>query len=173
MPAAVPLRKDYSAERLRILAGKSVDPTQVRRLITLARIYDGMSRSRAAKEGGVIVQTIREWVMRFNREGPDGLAGTKKPGPGPLLSHPHRRALEHILEGRYPRSQRGRVRLADIRLWLIEEFGIAVSRQTLSRECRALGYGKPPKSQTRTVESMPQGTFRGSSATRHVSHDRP
>lgn len=155
MPAAVPLRKDYSAQRLWALAGQSVDPTQVRRLIILARIYDGMSRSRAAEEGGVIVQTIREWVMRFNCEGPDGLVGTKKPGPGPLLSPSHRRALKHMLEGSFPRSGRGGLRLADIQHWLIEEFGVSVSRQTLSRECRALGFGKPL---ARRVESGSGGT---------------
>ncbi|MBC7583240.1 MAG: helix-turn-helix domain-containing protein, partial [Tardiphaga sp.] len=35
--------------------------------------------------GGVGLQTVRDWVLRFNRDGPDGLVGGKTPGGRPRL----------------------------------------------------------------------------------------
>jgi transposase len=49
--------------------------------LTLAEIFDGGSRSDAARIGGVGVQTIRDWVLRFNAKGPEGLKDGKAPGP--------------------------------------------------------------------------------------------
>ena len=41
------------------------DGPQARRLLALAAIYDGMSRTEAARIGGVTVQIVRDWVVRF------------------------------------------------------------------------------------------------------------
>jgi hypothetical protein len=43
---------------------------QARRLLALAAIYDGATRTEAAKIGGVGLQIIRDWVLRFNARGP-------------------------------------------------------------------------------------------------------
>ena len=61
MGAAVPLRTDFDAARLRMIARKSKDGPQARRLLALAAIYDGASRNEAAKIGGVTVQIVRDW----------------------------------------------------------------------------------------------------------------
>src|SRR3546814_4250177 len=71
---------------------------QVRRLLALATIYDGGTRSEAARIGGVTLQIVRDWVVRFNAEGPDGLIDRKAPGASPLLDEEHRRALAQIVE---------------------------------------------------------------------------
>ncbi|PKP63976.1 MAG: hypothetical protein CVT85_12690 [Alphaproteobacteria bacterium HGW-Alphaproteobacteria-7] len=55
------------------------DPDQVRRLLAIALILDGGSRSDAAKVAGVTLQIVRDWVLRFNADGPDGLAKRKAP----------------------------------------------------------------------------------------------
>ena len=39
----------------------------------MAAILDGATRTEAAKIAGVTAQTIRDWVMRFNVDGPDSL----------------------------------------------------------------------------------------------------
>src|SRR6516225_3538694 len=72
MAAAVALRGDYDAATLRGLARSAGDPGQVRRLLALAAIYAGSSRSEAAALGGVGLQTVRDWVLRFNAEGRAG-----------------------------------------------------------------------------------------------------
>ena len=55
-------------------------------LLALAAIYDGGSRTEAAKIGGVGLQTVRDWVLAFNAEGPAGLVNGKAPGNSPLLN---------------------------------------------------------------------------------------
>jgi hypothetical protein len=70
MSVPIPLRRDFSAPQLRGLAKKTKDGPQARRLLTLAAIYDGATRTEAAKIGGVGLQIIRDWVLRFNARGP-------------------------------------------------------------------------------------------------------
>jgi len=70
MAAAVRLREDYEAGRLRELATRSEDANQTRRLLALATIYDGGCRGDAARIGGVGLQTVPDWVLAFNAEGP-------------------------------------------------------------------------------------------------------
>ena len=73
MSACIALRDDYDSLALRDLARRSRAPRQVRRLLALAAAYDGVSRTEAAKVGGMDRQTLRDWAHRFNDEGPDGL----------------------------------------------------------------------------------------------------
>jgi hypothetical protein len=65
MAIPVSLRGDFKASQLRALARKTKDGPQARRFLTLAAIYDGATRT-AARIGGVTLQIIRDWVMRFN-----------------------------------------------------------------------------------------------------------
>src|SRR4051794_37122544 len=73
MAVAVPLRCDFDAAQLRALAKRSRDPDQTRRLLALAAIYDGASRTEAAQIGCVTRQIVRDWALRFNARGPEGL----------------------------------------------------------------------------------------------------
>ncbi|MSO76877.1 MAG: helix-turn-helix domain-containing protein, partial [Alphaproteobacteria bacterium] len=52
----------------------------------------------AAAVGGVGLQVVRDWVVRFNAEGPRGLIDKKAPGPPPLLSVAHHQALARLVE---------------------------------------------------------------------------
>lgn len=80
MAAAIKLRGDFTDDDLRRLARSSRDAKQVRRLLALAVIRDGGSRTEAARIGGVGLQIVRDWVVCFNAEGPDGLIDRKAPG---------------------------------------------------------------------------------------------
>ena len=73
MAAPIGLRGDYDAKALRRLAKGSADANQTRRLLALAAIYAGSTRGEAAAMGGVGLQIVRDWVLRFNAEGPGGL----------------------------------------------------------------------------------------------------
>jgi transposase len=144
MGAAVGLRGDYEAGQLRGLAKRSVDAAQTRRLLALAAIYEGGSRTEAAKIGGVGLQTVRDWVLAFNAEGPDGLINGKAPGNASLLDDEQRQALARIVESGPIPAAHGvvRWRLIDLVQWVFDTFAIAISKQTLSRELRALGFRK-------------------------------
>jgi transposase len=140
----VPLRSDFDADGLRAIARKSKDGPQARRLLALAAIYDGASRTEAARIGGVTLQVVRDWVVKFNVHGPEGLIDRKPPGRSPKLTNTHRAALATQLdEGPIPAIHGVvRWRLVDLIQWLWEEFRLSISKQTLSRELRALGYRK-------------------------------
>lgn len=87
---------------------------------------------------------VRDWVLRFNAKGPDGLIDKKPPGARTVLDDRHRKALVAIVERGPMPAVDGvvRWRLADLAQWVWEEFRISVSRQTLGRELGALGYAK-------------------------------
>jgi transposase len=142
MPIA--LRWDYDATQLRSIARKSKDAPQARRLLALAEIYDGATRSEAAKIGNVTVQIVRDWVVRFNADGPDGLINRKAPGQPPRLTAELRAAIVKVIESGPIPAAHGvvRWRLIDLCQWIWEEFRIVIAKQTLSRELRAMGYRK-------------------------------
>jgi transposase len=144
MRPPVRLREDYDARQLRALAKASRDANQTRRLLALAAIYDGGSRGEAARIGGVGIQTVRDWVLAFNAAGPPGLIDGKAPGNQPLLNAEQRAALQRIIEAGPNPAVDGvvRWRLIDLAQWISAEFGISISKQTLSRVLRAMGYRK-------------------------------
>ena len=95
MSLPIPLRGDFDAARLRGLAKKTKDGPQARRLLSLAAIYDGATRTEAAKIGGVGLQIVRDWVLRFNARGADGLLDGKSSGqPSKLMTSSARRSPE-------------------------------------------------------------------------------
>jgi transposase len=138
------LRTDFDAQKIRACARRSKDGPQARRLLALATIYDGAMRSEAARIGGVTVQIVRDWVVKFNKFGPDGLIDRKAPGKSSRLKEEHRKALRSIVESGPTPAIHGvvRWRLVDLCQWLYEEFKATLSPQTLSRELRAMGYRK-------------------------------
>lgn len=144
MAAAVGLRGDFDAVKLRALARRAADGGQVRRLLALALIYDGGSRTAAAALGGVGLQTVRDWVLRFNAAGPDGLVTGTAPGQQRRLDATQRAALRRIVEAGPNPAVDGvvRWRLVDLVQWLWEQCLVSISKQTLSRELREMGYRK-------------------------------
>src|SRR6266852_4640557 len=98
MSAPTPLRQDFDASQLRGLARKTKDGPQARRLLALAVIYDGGTRTEAAKIGGVGLQIIRDWVLRFNARGPDGLLDGKSTGQPSKLNDTQRQAIARMIE---------------------------------------------------------------------------
>jgi len=144
MGAATVLRGDFGSADLRVLARSSKDANQARRLLALAVIYDGGRRTDAARTGGVGLQIIRDWVLRFNASGPDGLIDGKAPGKAAKLSADQREALAATVEqGPIPAIHEVvRWRLIDLMQWVWEEFAISLSEATMSRELKALGFSK-------------------------------
>ena len=142
MPIA--LRVDFDAASLRAAARQAKDAGQARRLLALAAVYDGATRTEAARIGGVTLQIVRDWVVKFNAHGPAGLIDRKAPGQPSRLNDAHRAALAKILQSGPIPAIHGvvRWRVVDLCQWIWEEFRVVIARQTLSRELRALGYRK-------------------------------
>ncbi len=156
---AIPLRADFDAVAVRSWAKRSKDGPQARRLLALAAIYEGASRTEAAKIGGVTLQIVRDWVVKFNADGPAGLIDRKAPGQPARLNDAHRAALAAIIESGPIPAVHGvvRWRIVDLCQWIFEEFRVIVSRQTLSRELRAMGYRKlsaRPRHHTQAADAI-------------------
>jgi transposase len=125
MASAIALRSDFDGAALRRLARASKDAGQTRRLLALAVIYDGGRRGAAAELGGVGLQVIRDWVLRFNAEGPGGLIDRKAPGRPPKLDDSQRQVLARRVDDGPIAAVDGvvRWRLKDLAHWLLEAFG--------------------------------------------------
>ena len=144
MSVPIRVRGDFSAGEVRGFARRCKDGAQVRRLLAIATILDGGSRSDAAVVGGVTRQIVRDWVLRFNAQGADGLATRKAPGPQTILNDGHRHALDEIIEAGPIPAAHGvvRWRILDLAQWLWDEFKVSISKQALGHELRTMGYRK-------------------------------
>ena len=140
---AVSLREDFDAARLRGLAKKTKDGPQTRRLLALAAIYDGAMRTEAAKIGGVGLQIIRDWVLRFNARGPVGLLNGKSPGQPSKLNDAQRQVIAQMIENGPLPAIHGvvRWRLIDLAQWIFEEFRITIAQA--DPQPRAARHGLP------------------------------
>src|SRR3974377_524445 len=142
MGQAIAVETDFTAGEVRRFAKRAKDAAQARRLLAIAAALDGASRTEAAKGGGRDRQTLGDWVIRFNLQGPDGLINIASPGLPPKLDAAHRAFLARIVEEGPIPAVHGvvRWRACDLIMRLHEEFGIAVSDGTGYRAPKALGF---------------------------------
>jgi transposase len=112
--------------------------------IPLRTDFDAVKVRAAARIGGVTLQIVRDRVLKFNVGGPDRLIDRKAPGQPSLLTATHRAALVEAIERAPMPAAHGvvRWRIIDLAQLLWDDFLLSVSRPTLSRELRALGYRK-------------------------------
>ena len=124
------------------LAARVKDANQGRRLLALAAVRDGMSRGEAAKIGGMDRQTLRDWVHRFNAEGPEGLANRSAPGRACWLSRDQMRDLAEIVEtGPVPETDGVvRWRRIDLQRVIQDRFGVVYAERSISRLLAELGF---------------------------------
>lgn len=142
MGAAVRLREDFGAEELRRLACKAVNGLQARRLMALAAIADGKSRAEAASVGLMDRQTLLDWVVRFNAEGPAGLIDKPSPGRRAKLTPSHKEALRQLVEdgpGQH-KPDLVRWRRADLAAVIKDRFAVDCHATTIGRMLRQLGF---------------------------------
>jgi len=142
MGTAIAVRTDYSSKELRRLAGRVKNAGQARRLLAIAAVLDGASREAAAKVGGMDRQTLRDWVIRFNEQGPDGLINNCSPGAPGKLTKKHKAFLARLVEEGPIPAIHGvvRWRACDLIMRLHEEFGLSVSDDTVYRALKELGF---------------------------------
>ena len=144
MGAAIALRPDFDAGQLRALAKQSCDGAQGRRLLALAMIYDGSRRSEAARMAGVGLQIVRDWVLRFNAEGPDGLRNRKGCRPPRKVTDAHRTFLVELVAADPDPTVHGvvRWRRCDLARCVEDQFGVTLHESTIGRVLREMGYAK-------------------------------
>ena len=129
---ALTIRRDRTPSVLRKLAKAEANARVARRLLAIANALSGMSRKEAAEAAGMDRQSLRDWVIRYNAHGPDGLYDCWGDGRPPRLE-PHEQAelMRIVLQGPDPEAD-----------------GLsAFTREDLARICEAR-FGKasiPPR----------------------------
>jgi transposase len=98
MVAAVPVtRLDLTAADLREAAKRTHASDVARRMLALALVLEGKSRSEAAKVCGMDRQILCDWVHRYNAEGLQGLHNRTAPGAKPRLSPEQEREVADLV----------------------------------------------------------------------------
>ncbi len=162
MPATVKIRTDFSASELRRLAAGSKDANQSRRLLSLAAVLDGMGRADAARIGGMDRQTLRDWVHRFNAQGPDGLKDIRSKGQPQRLSAEQLAAFSEIVETGPDRAKDGvvRWRRIDLKRVIEERFGVVYHERTIGKILAQIGFShisarpRHPGQKAETIEAF-------------------
>ena len=143
MPAVVEItRTDDGPEALRRLAAASRDGNQSRRLLAIALVLEGWSRGDAARACGMDRQTLRDWVHRFNAEGPEGLVNRLTPGPGCRLTPDQLKRLSEWIEAGPDPAVDGvvRWRCADLMAKIAAAFGVSYTERGVALLLKRLGF---------------------------------
>lgn len=128
-------RLDLSVAELRRLARRSDDADQTRRLLAIASVLEGGSREAAARAAGAQRQTLRDWVIRYNAEGLEGLKDRPKPGRTPRLRGDNLKAFDQLVE-KGPDIATDKVvrwRCADLKEVAKDQFGVSLSERSIGR----------------------------------------
>jgi transposase len=109
-----------------------------------------------AKIGGMDRQTLRDWVIRLNEQGADGVINIPSPGMPPKLNATHRAFLARIVEEGPIAAIHGvvRWRACDPIMRLHGEFGLSVSDDTIYRALRNLGFSHVSARYKQNAEAM-------------------
>ena len=141
MSSPVPIRTDIPAEELRRLACQERNGRVACRLLALAHVLDGMSRERAARQAGMDRQTLRDWVIRFNAEGGEGLRDRPRSGRPPWLDEGQLAAFKALVL-RGPDPERDGVstwRAKDLCRIVEDRFGVSYTGNGMLRLLHDLG----------------------------------
>ena len=133
-------RTEHSAKDLRVLAAKSNDAAQVRRLLALAPILEGRRRDEAADQAGMDRQTLRDWVHRYNADGVSGLVSIRSGGHPASLTEVQMAELKALtIKGPDPEKDKVvRWRCVDLRDEVARRFTVTVTERTIGKWLRKL-----------------------------------
>jgi transposase len=128
-------RRDHTSSELRLMAAKCRDAAQLRRLLALALVLEGRSRTEAAEQSGMQRQTLRDWIHRYNADGVEGLKSRKSPGAAPLLTEVQRAELKAlVVAGPDPAvHQVVRWRCQDLQAEVARRFAVEVHESTIGK----------------------------------------
>ena len=135
-------RRELSSAEVRVAARRSKDSDQARRLLAIALVLEGMSRTEAARVTGMDRQTLRDWVVRYNAEGIDGLRDRARPGRPARLTAAQLGELERLVEAGPDIDVHGvvRWRCVDLQGEIKQRFDVEVSERHVGRLLRRLAF---------------------------------
>jgi len=170
MGQGIPLTNlDHTAADLRHLAGKAKDGRVVRRLLAIALLLDGVSRTEAARQSGMDRQILCDWVHRYNAEGVSGLASRISPGPVPLLNDQQMAEFKAlVIAGPDPETDGVvRWRCVDLREQIIRRYSVTLHERSVGKLLRKLHLTQlQPRPYHPKKDAAAQETFKKTSPPR-------
>ena len=135
-------RTELDAAGLRRAAARSDNADASRRMLALALVLDGRTRTEAAELCGMDRQTLRDWVHRYNEFGLSGLSDRTPPGAKRRLSGEQEAELASLVREGPSLAENGVVRWRRIDLsHLIKlRFGVDLAERSVGSVLRRLGF---------------------------------
>jgi len=142
--ATLKIRKDRTAAMLRKLAKEETDVRVARRLLAIANALCGMGRAEAARSAGMDRQTLRDWVIRYNKYGVAGLADNWRGGrPAILTLDEQAQLLAAVMAGPDPeRDGFCAYTREDLVALVAKKFGKTMHPTSMGRLLRKLGLSR-------------------------------
>jgi transposase len=162
MPALM-IREDVPVVELRRLAKTEDDRRVARRLLAIAAALEGMSREAAARIAGMDRQTLRDWVIRYNRGGPAGLSDHWGDGRPCRLTEGQQATLKAIvLQGPDPEVDGVSTwRLIDLCRIVQKRFGVSYDESGLGKLLHRLDLSwQTPRPQHAETDRAAQEAFK-------------
>ncbi len=147
---------EHTADELLDLARDCRDAKQAARARAVAMIMEGASRTEAARAQGMDLQILRDWVLRYDAEGFDGLADRPRGGSESWLTEAQIAEVGAWIETGPDLERDGvtRWRVQDIVRKIRETFGVVYTESGARMVLRRAGFrfltGRPihPKANT-------------------------
>ena len=142
--SALTIRRDRTPVVLRKQARVESDRRVARRILAIASALDGMSREDAARSAGMDRQTLRDWVIRYNEHGLDGLVDRPRDGRPPKLDAEEKAELYRIvLAGPDPETSGLSAFTRDDLVAICKQrFGKSLHATSMGRILRELGLSR-------------------------------
>ncbi len=130
---AIDIRKDIKLEEVYKRAKQEKHAKIRARLLAIAAVLEGNTRTHAAKLAGITINNIRIWIRRFNEQGFEGLSSKKQTGRPFLWTAQVEQFLkEKVLEGAcFEVDNRVVYRLKDLQNLMKEKFGLHYGISTI------------------------------------------
>jgi transposase len=121
-------RKDIGLEELREILKKEKDAKVYRRLLGIIHLLEGGSRKEAEQKAHLSVNVFRNWILRFNKHGIEGLRSIKQTGrPAKISEEVAQDLMKKVLEGPCEEESLVRYRLVDMQEYLKKEHKISIA----------------------------------------------
>ena len=136
-------REELDAAGMRALAARDGDARRARRLLALALVLEGRDRADAARSCGMDRQTLRDWVLRYNRLGVEGLADRPHGGGTPArLTEAELGQLAAWVRRGPDLKEDGvvRWRLSDLRQRISDRFFAILTERSVGRLLASMGF---------------------------------
>ena len=164
---ALKIRRDRTSAVLRKLVKGESNGRVARRILAIANALDGMSREAAAQSAGMDRQTLRDWVIRYNEQGIEGLYDRWGDGRPPTFTREEQAELMRIvLAGPDPgTSGLSAYTLEDLAGICEKRFGKRMHPWSFGRLLKRLGFSRQkPRPSHPLKDPAAQAAFKKSPA---------